>query len=723
MKGCLHKINIVILCVLLCSCGRRDERHFELAMRHKESGDYDRAIAELQAALEANPSYARAHNQLGIIYTRVGLYEKAADQCNQAAEFDEDFVGAYYNLGVLYHSHLNKPVEAVSAYKRYLELKPTGKRADAVRRIVQELLRQPMVRTAIEETPSVRFEVASSYEARGEYSEAIEEYKKSLAKAPRSSASAHLEIARIYEEKLDKPGEALKHYQAYLDKNLNVSNAAEVMAKVGELRERVAAKPTPEKVPRDGLKEATELIEKKDFAGALELLREAANESPESEPVHELLAEAYMGSGDLMGAEKEYEWLKAKQVDFAYDKELLVAYCKQGDSYLGKGDYGKAEEKFSKAVELDPDNGELRWKLATAFAGRGEFQRALSEATKVRTMFPGEVGEGQMADLYLRYARSILRQGQFERALEAFKEAKSLNPDLDLSSDMADFCERRARYYQRNGKLVSAEKDYLRALKLEPNRGQVYKELALIYEQMGQYDKALREFEKAANKNRDDASVYKEMAKIYETYKGDGAQAITYYRRYLKGNPDAKDASEIREKFKDAEREKKQITEYKRAIKRRPKHATTHYNLAVLLQRQGKLKEAVGEYRKAIAIEPDNAQAHFNLGYSYDRLKIYDKAIDEYRKAIQYNPDYVKAYNNLAAVYKEKGWRGKAIASFNKALEVDPSYAQAHLGLGSIYADELQDKKKAIYHYRSYLRLQPNGMYSSQVRSWLKGAR
>ena len=91
--------------------------------------------------------------------------------------------------------------------------------------------------------------------------------------------------------------------------------------------------------------------------------------------------------------------------------------------------------------------------------------------------------------------------------------------------------------------------------------------------------------------------------------------------------------------------------------------------------------------------------------------------------AIMYKPDYVKAYNNLAAAYKEKGWHGKAITAFSKALEIDPDYAQAHLGLASIYANELKNRQKAIYHYKQYLKLQPQGPYAPQVRAWLGGSR
>ena len=716
----MRNITVILFCVSLCGCGGRDERHYELALRYKETGDYDKAIEELQAAVKDNPRFAKAHNQLGILYGKVGLYKKAVDQCRRAVEEDPGFASAYYNLGVLYHNNLNEPVEAISAYSRYLELSPEGKKADAVRRIVHSLMQRPGIRDALSESVSGQQREARRFKAEGKYIEAIAVYKKVLAAAPRSAAQANLEIARIYEEKLDNLEEALKYYQVYLDANINAPDAAEVMAVIGGLREKVTLAPKPKQVPRDTLRKAEDLLKQKKVAEAMELLERARDESRDNEQIHDLLAEAYMTTGDMKGAEKEYEWLKSRQSDFAYNNELLTIYSKLANSNLERGEYGRAEERFLKALKIDKNNDSLRRGLALALAGQGKFQRAIKEAAVTLPQRQDGEGKKEMAALYLGYARHLSANGQYERAVEAFKEAKTLQPGLDLSSDMTDLCELRARLAKENGHFEMAEKEYLKAIQIEPNRWRLHRELASLYEQMGQYEKALDEFEKVGRHGMDGAPAFKEMARIYEVYMGEGVKALEYYRRYLKVYPKAPDADEIKEKLRESEQEKIKIVEYERAVKRKPANATTHYNLAVLLQRQGKLREAIKEYRKALSIEPRNAQACFNLGYSYDRLRMYDNAIKEYRKAIQYKPDYVKAYNNLAAIYKTKGWYGKAIAVLTKALAIDSAYAQAHLGLGAIYADELKDRKKAIYHYQQYLRLQPNGTFSPQVRSWLK---
>jgi tetratricopeptide (TPR) repeat protein len=724
MKKLCTRLIVALLTLALCGCGAREERHYELAIRYKASGDYDRAIGELRAAIKANPSFKKAYNQLGVLYGKVGLYDKAADHFRCAVELDPSYASGHYNIGVLYQAHLNKPAEAVIAYRRYLALKPGGPRSDAVRKIVQGLLQRADVQSALSESPEEQQLIAKHYEEKGEYAQAIGAYKKAVARKPRAASRAHLEIARIYEEKLGESDEALKHYQAYLDANINAPDAADVMAIVGRLREETGPKATPQAVVlKDALRKAEGLLKSKEPKRAIEILTTARDGASDNEQIHDLLAEAFMAAGNLGGAEKEYEWLKSRQADFAYGAELVSVYATLGDESLANGGFAEAGERFSKAIELKPNDYSLHWKLARALAGGGKFQKALKAAAVAKRLAPDRVSGGSFADLYLRYARYLTAQGRYGAAAEAMEEARRLSPSLDLTPDMADLYEGRAQAAQRKADLSAAEKDYLKALQLDPKRARLHGELAAIYERLGRYDTAIKEFEKFAASGPKGAAAYKEIARIQETYKSDNAKAAVYYRKYLKARPKAADTAEIEKKLRSSEKEKKQIAEYARAVKRKPSNAPSHYNLAVLLQRQGKFREAIDEYRLALALEPTNPQTHFNLGYSYDRLKMYEKAAGEYRKAIQYNPKYLKAYSNLAAIYKEKRWYGRAIAMFQKALEIDPSYAHAHLGLGSVYAEGLRNRQKAIYHYRQYLRLQPNGTYAPQVRAWLRGKR
>lgn len=720
----MRALACALFAAALCGCGQRDERHYELAMRYKEGGDTDKAIAELQTALRINPRFGKAYNQLGVIYGTGGIYDKAADQFKRAVELDPSFATGHYNLGILYQSHLNRPVDAALSYRRYLDLVPAGTRSEAVKKILDGLMERPEVKAALSEPAGEPQQAARAFEEKGEYAPALEEYEKIAARGGAAASRAHLDIARICETRLERPADALRHYQAYLDANINAPDAADVMAAIGRLRDNAARAVTSPAGAPGAIAEAEALIKGGQRARAIELLAKARDGAPDNEQVHDLLAEAYLREGDLKGAEKEYEWLRARQADFAYGKELAGIYGTLGEEALKRGEFAAAEEKLLKALELAPNDGALHGKLARALAGTGKFQKAMDEAGAAKTLEPGGMSDGALAEISLNNARYLLAQGQHEEAARAFGEAKRCKPDLDMTRDMADMCEARAAAALKENRFGAAEKDSLKALEFDPKREKARRKLAEAYEGLGNYDAAIGELEKVAAAGGDEgASAVKEIARVHETYKGDSAKAVTYYKKYLDTKPKTPDTKEIEKKVKAADREKEQVVEYQRKLAKKPSSGSDQYNLAVLLQRQGKFREAIDAYRKAIAIDPGNAHAHFNLGYSYDRLRMYEEAVAEYRRAIQAKPDYLKAYSNLAAIYKQKRWYGKAIASFQKALEIDPNYAHAHLGLGAIYAEGLYDRRKAVYHYTRYLRLEPQGAFAPQVRAWLGGKR
>ena len=48
---------------------------------------YDEAIAEYKKGLEINPSYAKVHNNLAVVYYAKGEHSLAIEHCDKAIEF------------------------------------------------------------------------------------------------------------------------------------------------------------------------------------------------------------------------------------------------------------------------------------------------------------------------------------------------------------------------------------------------------------------------------------------------------------------------------------------------------------------------------------------------------------------------------------------------------------------------------------------------------------
>ncbi len=85
-------------------------------------GSWEAAIAELDKAIELDPTLAAAYNNRGRAYSELGQHERAIAEYGKAIELNPDAV-AYYNRGSLY-SDLGQWEQAIADYDKAIELKP-----------------------------------------------------------------------------------------------------------------------------------------------------------------------------------------------------------------------------------------------------------------------------------------------------------------------------------------------------------------------------------------------------------------------------------------------------------------------------------------------------------------------------------------------------------------------------------------------------------------------
>jgi tetratricopeptide (TPR) repeat protein len=84
------------------------------------------------------------------------------------------------------------------------------------------------------------------------------------------------------------------------------------------------------------------------------------------------------------------------------------------------------------------------------------------------------------------------------------------------------------------------------------------------------------------------------------------------------------------------------------------------------------------------------------------------------------------AYHSLfraGATLTDRSQARLAIKAYQRALKLRPDAAEAHYNLGVLYEQEMNNPRKAIYHYGEYLRLAPDAPDADQVRAWLMDAR
>jgi len=97
--------------------------HCNLGEMCRLAGRLDEAVASGRRALELQPNYPQALNNLGIAHYDREDYEAAAECYRQAVRQDPDFAEAHSNLGNALRAQ-HKLEEAVASYNRALQLKP-----------------------------------------------------------------------------------------------------------------------------------------------------------------------------------------------------------------------------------------------------------------------------------------------------------------------------------------------------------------------------------------------------------------------------------------------------------------------------------------------------------------------------------------------------------------------------------------------------------------------
>ena len=86
-------------------------------------GRFDELIKLLNKALEIQPNYPSAHNNLGTALKQQGNIKAAINSYNKALELKPNYPDAHYNLGNIFREQGNLHA-AISSYNKVLELKP-----------------------------------------------------------------------------------------------------------------------------------------------------------------------------------------------------------------------------------------------------------------------------------------------------------------------------------------------------------------------------------------------------------------------------------------------------------------------------------------------------------------------------------------------------------------------------------------------------------------------
>ena len=383
----------------------------------------------------------------------------------------------------------------------------------------------------------------------------------------------------------------------------------------------------------------------------------------------------------------------------------------KGDIYVAKGKISRGIDYYKQAIELDPTNGAAQQALVNGWLA------AIRVAPSIANNFVG-------------LATAYQLQGNIDQAEKNYRRALQLEPTNQLAVDGIKAIE--------NDK-VQMELD------LFLNR-------AIAFQKEGRYDESIDSYIKAVRLSPRNADIHYNVGTSFQAKK-DWFQAEKAYRRALELDPNHKEATLALKALTD-DRKETQISEA--------------FDKAIALQQQGLLAEAIAIYLKIAEDKPTDDTLFYNLGTAYQGNGEFDKAKEsfiraatlkpedqtykdalafivnkkadqllekgvnaqtngKYEEAIAFYLDLLKInsgradiWYNLGIAYQSIAKPDEALNAYTKAFEINPREQSDAIFFGALILEDKKNITKAMELYEKYIKVAPSGEYFMDARDRLE---
>ncbi len=632
------------------------------------AGRMDEALADFQRAIDRNPqnaehflARARCYRDFADQATNAGNTEEALERYRQAiADCDRAIAldaasDQPYNLRAICNEGLGDDAQAIADYAKALERKTDdaviyGNRATVYIRLKDYQAAIDDATAAINLNP----DAARDYNTRGDghywlrqYEEAIADYASAIERAPE---------ATLYWENL---GFAYRIHAAMLARR-GVPLAGTVEYWDGAFA---------------AFRQSTALREQQ-----LALLVEAgAGDSAEAEVVRGRLATTYSYLGDLFIERDNDELKDAEQAAEAFTKAIELqpengAFRQsRGVAYRYSGQWDNAYADFAEAERLRPGRPEPLVARGHAYHDQQHYEEAVAEYGKAIELDP------QNSEYRQFRANSYRLGGKWEEAIADFASAIELDPENPIR-----YNSRGDAYYYR-GDYEEAEADYAKAVSLDPQNPLYWENRGLALRLMRDAEEAFKSLDEAVRLDPENPARYSMRADCYRLESQydkaveDYSAAINFNPRglyYVRRGLSLRLAGKPRDQW---------LPDYLEALKLEP-NVPEHYNsIGDAYYAVGENQRAIDAFTKAMDLGLKSAAYYNYRGNAYHALKQYDRAIEDYSEAIALDPDEAQYQVNRANSRRLAGDYEASFPEYDEAIALAPNNPEHYNARGDAY--------------------------------------
>lgn len=370
------------------------------------------------------------------------------------------------------------------------------------------------------------------------------------------------------------------------------------------------------------------------------------------------------------------------------DAQALVAEAKR---YQQKGDDKAAIIQLKNALQLSPDDAEIRFMLGALYNKEGNILAAEKELSRAL-----QLGI-EPAKVLPELGQTWLGSGQFQKLLDETDKLHSLENHVDLLV-------LRGNALLALGKFQEAKEMFEQALKNNPNQPDALIGMARYSLTQNNLEAAMNFADDAVSQNpqHGDAALFKgDLLRA----QGKTAEALALYEKVISLRPDAATAYINRaailigdRKFEAAQ------ADLKTALKLSPGDLTANYTQALLDFSQNKHEAARDILQQILGAAPGHLPSVLLMGATQFALGSYSQAqqhVESYLKSI---PNNLYAIKLMASIQLKNNQAKQAIATLTPALNAaqqDPQLfalaGEAHMRAGDFTkATEYFEKADAL---------------------------
>lgn len=475
------------------------------------------ADAELQLLPLANGGNISAMVELALIYREAGHSQAAEDVLRRAFAQDKSYTRAAYELALLLHSQ-GREQEAASILEEAVRVNP-------------------------------------------------------------GAMEAQLLLGQLYAGPLNKPEQAIDHYQRAIEAGGSNPRNYETLG---------------------------ELFLKANAPGeAIEALQRAIALDPDSPEAYHKLATAYLRLGDYQRARRAEEAAIQRVANGLYPEALAGI----GDSYRLEGRFDQAVAFYSRALDQNPDLVEAYIGLGRTAAAQSQWQMAIDHYQRALELQPDS------SEAHYWLASALLQSGNYESALSAFEAVLEQDPEYVEA------------YYGAGqaltvlGKREEALAFLEEALRRRPGYAEALLARGKLLEQAGLLDEALADFKAAAQADSRLAEPLYLQGIIYIGRSNFGAAVEALEEAVSRQETFAEAHYWLGRAYRAQNRNDEAYRELRRAVELQPGYTEARYYLALAEEERGNRAGAIAAYEAVLAQASPDSPWHSNAQQALDRLR------------------------------------------------------------------------------------------------------